>query len=115
MDLNAALILTFFILVAEHYFPFERVWRQLFRQEMHVTFKYALGVLGISAPFVAWIYQLGYLDVIHGYWKFVVTGGAGVVLAYILDHWMLRNDQLSEKTEELELVKEQRDAAQERP
>jgi len=83
---NISLIVT--VMISEgllHYFP----WKMLLRgKELPRVAAYALGVLGLMAPFTAWLWERGEMEIIRMLWMVIVAGGLVVLVSYGLDHYL---------------------------
>lgn len=66
-----------------HYFP----WRKILKgKELPRVAAYALGVLGLMAPFTAWLLGIGLQEAAMTLWLAIVAGGTMVLSLYGLDH-----------------------------
>lgn len=70
------------LLIAEHYFPINRV---LHGHTPHQTINYILGCLALLGPFTVWGLALGHIVPVVAIWIITVAGGGAVLLCYGLD------------------------------
>jgi len=81
------ILLVVIVMISEgllHYFP----WKMLLRgRELPRVAAYILGVLGLMAPFTAWLWERGEMEIIRMLWMVIVAGGLMVLALYGLDHY----------------------------
>jgi hypothetical protein len=87
-----------------HYFP----WRKILKgRELPRVAAYALGVLGLIAPFIAWLTELGEYQIAGTLSLVIIAGGASVLSLYGLDHVVELEWKVREGTEREVHLKEQ--------
>jgi hypothetical protein len=68
-----------------HYFP----WRILLRgRKLPRLAAYTLGLLGVMAPYSAWLYARHEFEALQALWVVVTSGGVVVFALYGLDHYL---------------------------
>ncbi len=68
-----------------HYFP----WKMLLKgKELPRLFAYTLGLLGMMAPFTAWLWARGDIEIIQTLWVVIGSAGLTVFALYGLDHYL---------------------------
>jgi hypothetical protein len=86
MTIPVLLVMVIFIEIAEHYFR----WREiLMGRDLPRVVAYVLGVAGMMVPFTFWLIQEGYIEAAWVLWFVIVSAGAAVGLAYLLD-WVVK-------------------------
>lgn len=99
-------LLTFFFLVAAHYFKWDLLTPSLAAQTVKGRiFRYVLGTLGMLTPFAFWLYEQGEMMILIKLAGFVVAAGCAPVMAYLYDHILKAQIRLREASEENELLR----------
>jgi len=95
--------LIFIVMISEgllHYFP----WKMLLRgRELPRVAAYTFGVLGLMAPFTAWLWERGEMEIIRMLWMVIIAGGLMVLALYGLDRYTRLEMRDLEAKEEREL------------
>lgn len=103
-------LLTFFFLLAAHYFDFGNFLPQRMPHPVRIVINYVIGTVGMLAPFMFWLYERGEMRIIWKLAGFVVAAGLAPVLSYANDAVISLRQRAHEAEERERLLSEQRDA-----
>ena len=91
-------LITFLLVIIEHYFP----WQALIRKPLPQLMAYVLGVLSIAIPFTALILlvpEIGGSQILISFWIIVAAAALGICLAHGLDAYLRARSRADETGE----------------
>ena len=100
IEISITALISVLLLLVEHWAP----TRLLLGRKLPNLAAYILGVLALILPLTGLLIYWGEHRVILALWLIVVSGGAAVILAYMVDAWLeerVRACQAIEREQEL--------------
>ena len=85
VEISITALISVLLLLVEHWAP-TRLW---LGRKLPALAAYILGVLALITPLTGLLVYWGEQRVILAMWIVVISGGAAVILAYMVDAWLI--------------------------
>lgn len=102
-------LVTFFFLVAAHYFDYDNLLPWRMPHPVRILLNYVIGTVGMLAPFGWKLYEMGETELLLSMCGFVLAAGFAPMLCYVNDGLKVLRQRAQEQAELAQAYKGQRD------
>lgn len=101
-------LVTFFFLLAAHYFDYDNILPYRMPHPIRILLNYVIGTVGMLAPFAWRLYTMGEYELLGSLCLFVISAGLAPMFSYANDSLKRVRQTAREAMEREQLYKDQR-------